>query len=228
MRAGIRTSGLGGWLLAIGGVGFFLAGALHPQPNGASGFHEAMVSMLANPRWPAAHWTALVSGLLLVWALWLLVDGGWMADSLGALAGARLATIATLFMSVEWSVELAARAGTAAYARGESVPMASLVDAMQAVGWPALGAGFALLAACARGATPRWLSIVGAVGAVALGLAGLLAQGLHIVQAGVLFLGGHLLSLWMVWAGVRLTRQGPSRMGATPHLGRGMDVAADA
>jgi hypothetical protein len=194
---------LGGLLLAVGGVGFLLGGALHPIPRNAETFHDAMVSMLSNPLWPAAHWIELVAGLVLVWALLLLVDSGWANGSVGALAGARLATVGTLFMSVQWAVEIAARSALDAYTGGAAVPIASLIDAMQAVGWPALGFGFALLAASVPASAPRLVVILGAAGAVALGLAGLLAQGLHIVQAGVLFPGGHLLALWMIWAGIR-------------------------
>jgi len=206
MDGEIRTGRIGGPLLAAGGVGFFLAGALHPQPIGATTFHDAMVTMLSNPRWPAAHWTALVTGVVMAWAVWLLVDGGWVRGSIAALAGARLAILATLFMSVQWAVEIAARGGLDAYAQGQVVPMAMLVEAMQGVGWPALGVGFALLALCVPASAPRWVAILGAVGAVAIGLGGLLTEAFHIPQAGVLFLGGHLLALWMVWAGVRATR----------------------
>jgi hypothetical protein len=222
----IRTERVGGSLLVVGGVGFFLAGALHPQPVGATSFHDAMLSMLSNARWPAAHWTALVSGVVLAWAISLLVDAGWVDGSVGALAGARLAMIATLFMSVEWAVEIAVRGGTAAYARGDALPMANLVDAMQGVGWPALGVGFALLALFTRGTTPRWVSIAGAIGAVALALAGVLAQALQIAQAGVLFLGGHLLALWMAWAGIHLVRQGPPRIAARQPAARAMEIGA--
>ncbi|HUF20046.1 MAG TPA: hypothetical protein VMP00_04765 [Burkholderiales bacterium] len=52
---------LGGLLLAVGGVGSLVAGGLHPSPRGVETFHDAMVSMLSNPFWPAAHWTALVA-----------------------------------------------------------------------------------------------------------------------------------------------------------------------
>ena len=208
MDGGIRTGHVGGPLLVAGGVGFFLAGALHPQPIGATTFHEAMVVMLSNPRWPAAHWTALVTGLVVTWAVWLLVDGGWVRGSIAALAGARLAILATLFMSVQWAVEIAARGGLEAYSQGQVVPMASLVEALQGIGWPALGLGFALLAVCVPASAPRWVRILGAVGAVAIGLGGLLTEAFHIPQAGTLFLGGHLLAFWMVWAGVRATRAG--------------------
>lgn len=194
---------LGGLLLAVGGTGFLVGGLLHPQPAGAETFHDAMVSMLSDPLWPAAHWTELVAGLILVWALSLLVDGGWTSGSVVALAGARLAMIGTLFMSVQWAVEIAARDALHAFSTGEEVPMATLVDAMQGVGWPALGLGFALLALGVPASAPRIVAIAGAAGAISIGLAGFLAQALHFLWAGVLFIGGHLLALWMIWAGAR-------------------------
>ncbi|MGH9373736.1 MAG: hypothetical protein ACRD15_19620, partial [Vicinamibacterales bacterium] len=152
---------LGGLLLAVGGAGFLVAGALHPSPRGVETFHDAMVTMLSDPLWPVAHWTALVAGLVLVWALLLLVDGGWANGSVGALAGARLATLGTLFMSVQWAVEIAARSALDTYTGGAAVPIANLIDAMQAVGWPALGFGFALLAASVPASAPRLVVILG-------------------------------------------------------------------
>ncbi len=207
---GARSSRIGGLLLAVGGAGFFAAGVLHPQPPAdINGFREAMTSMLAHRLWPLAHWTALITGLVLIWALWLLVDDGWTESSATARAGARLAIISGGFMSVQWAVEIAARSALEGYSTGEAAPIIDLIDAMQAVGWPAFALGFGLLAAGTPASAPRWVEILGMVGAAALGLAGLLAQGLHILQAGVLFLGGHLLAFWMIWAGVRLARRAP-------------------
>lgn len=203
MAGRIGTGRMGGWLLAAGGVGLFAAGALHPQGSRGAGFHEAMRGMLASPRWPAAHWTALISGFVVAWALWLLVDSGWAADSIVVHAGARLAQIATMFMTVQWAVEIAARREAADYARGGATAVIALVDAMQGAGWPAFGIGFAILALGARASAPRWVAMLGALGAIALGAAGLFAQALHMPRAGVLFLGGQLLPIWMIWAGVR-------------------------
>lgn len=214
MEGRVRTDRVGGVLLAVSGVGFFLAGALHPQPIGATSFHDAIVSMLSSPRWAAAHWTALVTGVVMAWAISLLVDDGWADGSVGALAGARLATIAALFMSVEWAAEIALSGDATLYARNAPLAMADLVDAMQGVGWPALGIGLALLALFTRGVTPRWVSIAGTIGAVALALAGVLAMPLQVPHAGVLFLGGHLVALWLVWAGLHLARQGRPRIAA--------------
>lgn len=207
MEREIQSGRAGGLLLALGGVGFFLSGMLHPQPHpGADEFRDAMASMLSHPLWSWAHWIALTTGLLLTWAVWVLVDSGVLAGSVAARVGARLAIISTLFMSVQWAVEIAARGALEAYSAGEPTPMVDLIDVMQATGWPALGLGFGLLAAGSRGAAPRWVAALGVLGAAAVGLAGLLAQGLHILEAGVLFLGGNLLALWMVWAGVRAIR----------------------
>lgn len=201
------TKRVGGVLLALAGIGFFLSGALHPQPAaGTTQFHDAMTSMLSHPMWLTAHWISLVTGLLLVWALWLLADAGWADGSAAARAGVRLALLAALFMCVQWAVEIAAHGARDAYAANQAAPIVDLIDAMQAVGWPALGLGFALLAYGARDAAPRWLGLLALLGAVAVGLAGLLAQGLHILSAGVLFAGGNLLSLWLLWAGVRAAR----------------------
>ena len=213
---GVRTGSnrIGGLLLAIGGVGFLAAGILHPQPPaGIDGFHDAMVSMLAHRLWPLAHWTALVTGLVLVWAVWLLADDGWTGRSITARAGARLAIISGLFMSVQWAVEIAARGALEGYSKGDAAPIVDLIDAMQAVGWPGLALGFGLLAAGTPASAPRWVEVLGMVGAAALGLAGLLAQGLHILQAGVLFSGGHLLAFWMIWAGIRAARRSDGHTG---------------
>ena len=208
-NARTQSGRLGGLLLAIGGAGFVAAGVLHPTPApGINEFHGAMTSMLGNPLWPVAHWIALATGLVLTWALWLLMDHGWMDHSVAGRAGARLALISTLFMSVQWAVEIAARSALEGYSRGEAAPMIALIDAMQAIGWPALALGFGLLAAGVPAASPRWLAVLAMTGAAALGLAGLLAQGLHILQAGVLFLGGHLVALWMIWSGIRTARSG--------------------
>jgi hypothetical protein len=197
----IRRSG--GALLALGGLGFFLAGVVHPQ--GASGtFAQTMASMLASPAWPIAHWLAIGSALAILTALWLLADTGWTAASSLGHVGARLVLVAGLFMAVEFAVELAAIPEVAAYAAGAPTPMGTLVEAMQAVGWPAFMLGFVLLIAGLPTSAPAAVRLAGGVGAAAMGLGGLLTEGLHLVAAGPLFIGGNLLVLWLVWAGLTL------------------------
>lgn len=210
------TGRLGGLLLATGGVGFFLAGMLHPQPGSdARGFHDAMASMLAHSFWPAAHWIALVTGMILAWAVWLLADDGWADGSTTARAGAPLAILATLFMTVQWAVEIAARGDLEAYITNQGAAVMVLIDAMQAIGWPALGLGFGMLAIGVTASAPRLVRALGMTGAAGVGLAGLLAQGLHLLEAGPLFMAGSLLALWMVWAGVRAARHGGAHRGGS-------------
>jgi hypothetical protein len=202
-----RLRAPGGWLLAVAGIGFFLAGAIHPQGTHEPGFTAAMAALLASPAWAVAHWIALPTLVLLVWGLWLLADAGWTAASTVAHAGCRLAMAGGLLMSMEVAVEIAARGASAAYAAGQVVPLVALMDPLQAIGWPALCVGLLLVAIGVPGSAPRPVVAIGAVGALAMSLAGILVQGLHVLVLGPLFLGGNLLAIWIVWAGVRLARE---------------------
>lgn len=206
-----RRQTLAGVLLAIGGVGFFAAGAFHPAGRPGQDFDQAIVSMLGSPMWPVAHWIAVVSALLVALALFLLIDQP--QDSLAAAAGLRLGIVATSFMAVEFTVELAARADVARIASGQPAPLLALVDAMQAIGFPALAAAFILIAAATRW-TPRSVVVLGVIGAVALAVGGFVVQGLHVVALGPVFIVGNLLPIWMVWAGItriRTASQGEKR-----------------
>jgi len=193
---------LQGTLLTIGGIGFFVAGVLHPSGQPGQSFDAAIASMLRNPMWPVTHWCALVSAFVLALALLLLLE---RRESAAMLVGIRLGIVATMFMAVEFAVELAARADAARFAGGESPSMVALIDAMQAVGFPALGLAFILVATGTRW-TPRWVAALAVIGSVALATGGLVVQGMHVVALGPVFLVGNLLPVWMVWAGVRLAR----------------------
>jgi hypothetical protein len=200
---------LAGVLLTVGGVTSFLAGGLHPHGQPGQDFHAAIVSMLQDPMWPVAHWLALVSGVVVAWALSLLVDE---QGTLAAVAGVRFGVVASLFMAVEFAVELAARTDVTRFATGEATPIISLVDAMQAVGWPAFALAFVLLASGTRWA-PRWVGIIGVIGAVAFGVGGLGVMGLQVVAlAPVFVVGGIALPIWMVWAGIQLARRTDGRV----------------
>ena len=185
---------LGALCFAVGGVGFFLTGALHPHVDGPTDYRVVLSTMMSAPVWVAAHEIAIVTGLVLATALWLLIDADFGRESLWSDVGSRLALVATMFMSAEFSVEAAAKA---------SPVLLALVDPMQTIGWPALCLGYALLAAGAKNAAPFAVRCVGVVGAAAMGLAGILVVGLHVLNLEPLFLGGFLLALWMMWAGVR-------------------------
>jgi hypothetical protein len=182
---------VGGTALALTAVGSFAAGFLHPH-GGTGGFRQTIAGFLADPAWSMAHWAGLVTMLLTAWAVWVLIDSGAVGGAPAALLGSRLALVGALVMTVEMAVEIAAGAAAEVYASGAVVPLVGLVDPLQAVGWPAYGFGFALLALRWRAAAPRWVAIVGAVGFVAMGLGGILVQGLHILALGPLFAGGNL------------------------------------
>ncbi|HWK11110.1 MAG TPA: hypothetical protein VNR64_13715, partial [Vicinamibacterales bacterium] len=177
-----------GTLLAVGGVGFFLAGAIHPAGKPGQDFHTAIVSMLNDPAWPVAHWCALVSALLVALAFFLMID---RRESPRARTGIRLGILATAFMAVEFAVEIAARAEAAPLASGAAAPFVSLIDAMQAVGFPAFAVTFILVATGTRW-TPGWVSALAVIGGAALGVGGLVVQGMHVVVLGPVFLLGNL------------------------------------
>lgn len=202
MKTGILK--FGGGLLACAGLLGLAAGALHPQGGVSQDYHRVVATMLGSAQWPAAHWIALVFALCAAWAFWLLIDAGWMQPYEIAWAGARLATLACLFMAVEFAVELASRAELNAYALGQSTSLVSLVEPMQAVGWPALGIGYALIALGAPTSAPLVLRVLGAVGAAALAIGGILVEGFHIAAFGPLFALGGLAFLWLIWTGVKI------------------------
>jgi hypothetical protein len=202
---------MGGAILVVGGLFSFVAGVLHPQGSGGS-FHDATASLLASPRWTVTHWFALIAAIVVTWALWLLIDDGWAAGSVAARAGSRLVLLAGVFMAVEFAVELAAKSEAANYAAGNPAPLTALTDPMQSVGWPAWMAGFVLLA-------------VGVPAAAAMGIGGITVEGLQIVAVGPLFIGGALLSLWLVWAGMVTARSGRA-MAPAPSSAM-QDAAAD-
>jgi hypothetical protein len=198
-----RIAGAG---LVVGAVGFALSGALHPSSS-ADTLRAATIAMLAESTWAVAHWSALVTMLLLATTVWILVDAGITHGSAAAHAGARLTILASLFMAVQSAAEIAAPAAREALLAGEEAPLVTLIEAMQAVGWPALSAGWILVAlGCGRALAPRPIAALAVVGAAALAVGGVLVEGLGIVAAGALFQLGGLLALWLLWAGVRLVR----------------------
>lgn len=139
------------------------------------------------------------------WAVWLLVDAGVARGSAVAQAGARLAILASLFMALQSSVELAAPVVVEAYAAGQPAPIVELIAKMQVVGWPALALGWALLAVgCGARLTPRLVVAAMVAGSAAFATAGVLVEGFGVMEAAPLFAAGGLQAVWILWAGVRL------------------------
>lgn len=194
-----------GFLFLGGGVGLFFAGLLHPHGQPGQDFHTVVSSMISNPMWETTHKIALVSAMMIVCSLSLLAGE---AGSRAGLACVRLGISATLFIAIDFAVEVAARTDAARYANGEPSAIIALVDALQTVGWPVFAASFIGLAVSTR-LTPLWLSVVGMIGAAALGVGGLVVQGFHVAALAPVFIAGDLLPIWMVGAGVQLMRGTP-------------------
>ena len=213
---------IGGWILALGAVLGFFAGALHPQGSSSPDFHATIARMLGSAQWPAAHWLAIIYALVATWALWLLLDGGWLAEFPVAWAGARLALVAQLFMAVQYAVELASRVELPLYASGQPASLVALVEPMQAAGWPALGIGYVLIALGARVSAPLPVRIAGALGGAAFAVGGIVVEGFHVVAAGPLFAAGGLAMIWLCWSGVKL---GLGRYQVRPERSAGLSPA---
>jgi len=163
--------------------------------------------MLKGPTWSLAHWLGLVAMIVVVWAVWLLVDAGWTRSSAVAHAGARLTILSGVFMAVQMAAEIGAGQAADASAAGRPATLIDLVEVMQVIGWPAFGMGFALLALGVTHSAPRLVSVLAAVGGVAAGLGGILVMGLHFLPAAPLFAGTNLLVPWIVWSGARAARR---------------------
>src|SRR5690242_17278067 len=105
---------------------------------------------------------------------------------------------------------MAALAGSPAWPLAHWIALPTLVTLAWAlwllVGWPALAMGLTLVVVGVPGSAPLPVAALGAIGGVALALAGVLVQGAHMLSFGPLFLGGVPLALWIVWAGLRAAR----------------------
>jgi hypothetical protein len=167
--------------------------------------------MLHSPLWNYAHWLAFVSVVLIILALWLLLDEAWTKASIVARVGSRLTIIGGIFMMVEFAVELAAHSAMPALTAGAGASIFNLLVVTHAAGWPTIGAGFIVLALGVPRAAPLPIRVLGIVGALAMGLGGVLVAGFFLTQFGWLFMGGALLAIWITWAGVQTARGAASR-----------------
>ena len=200
-----------GATLVAGGIFDLVAGVLHPQgAKGDGSYRATTAAFLADPKWPAAGWTAIATFALLAWGIWLLVDTGVTRRLVIAHGGARLLQVGAAVMIVAAAVEIAARQEAAVYAAGGAAPLVWLTAPLQTIGWLAFGTGFAALALGLRSVAPRLVGILGAAGGLAMAAAGVLTEGFRLVAAGPLFILGALTALWLVWAGVSLVRAKPA------------------
>jgi hypothetical protein len=192
---------LEGIVFAAGGAFTLVGSALHPT-GGSSNYHDSFAAQLANPIGAPANWLTLIGSLLLAWGVWMLLDSAWRNAPGLVRAGARLAIVSSAILVIESGASLAMRTTAAAYAAGTPVPMVRLSETLYPACLPALMLGALLLNLGNRRLAPAVVRIVGAVGMVALGLAGPFVDGLHIIALWPLYLGGVLTCIWIIWAGV--------------------------
>ena len=210
-------------LLAIAsGVATLLSGVLPPSPTDAATMRDAVLEMTTSANWDAAHRASLIGFPLVAVTLALLLDAPRLVQHHTLRALVHVSVAGALFMTVQAAVHLVSVSERQQLAAGEPTPLLDVSRHMQTVGSPWFGLGMAGLALAGMQGhvlSGRWSGIMGALGGIAFAAGGFLTEGLAIIQAGVLFPGGILLSLWLVWVGIRLVRStvaGPLARRTTP------------
>jgi hypothetical protein len=197
----------GGIMFAAGGACTLLGSALHPT-GGSSDYHASIAKQLASPIGTPAAWLTLVGSLLIACGLWVLLSSVWRRGSAAVQLGTRLSIIGSLMLVVESATSLAMRTAAAPYAAGTPVPMVRLSEALYAGCLPALMLGALMVNLGSPQLAPKVVRIIGAVGTVAIGLAGPLVDGAHNITLWPLYLGGVLTCVWIIWAGLHEALQG--------------------
>lgn len=197
----------GGFAFAAGGVCTLIGSALHPT-GGSSDYHASIATQLADPIGTPAAWLTLVGSLLIGCGLWVLLGSRWRARPPVVQLGARLAIIGSLMLVVESAATLAMRSAASAYAAGTPVPMVTFSESLYAGCLPALMLGALMVNLASPRLAPVPVRIIGAVGTVAIGLAGPLVDGAHHIALWPLYLGGVLTCVWIIWAGLLEAFQG--------------------
>ncbi len=208
---GARPSRLGTerwpWLLSVGGTLGFVGSLLHPQGDPTVTGNAALASEVGDPLWIPSHVLVLVFVALLVPGLLGLARSGVLSGA------ARTAALVAFGAAIVWVLEsvphLLAAADHDALLTGQPTPLVTghLIGA--SIVYPLAGFSIATLALLGgRRLTHPVLNVLGAVGAVAFGIAPLAYDQLGIEEAGDLFAGSLLLTLWLVAVGATaLVRQ---------------------
>lgn len=209
MRDARGLTFVAGLLAVASGVATLLAGVLHPSPTEAGSMRDAVLEMTASASWDVAHWASLIGFPLLVVTLALLLETPRLEQHNTLRALVRVSMAGALFMAVEATVHLVSVSERQQLVAGDPTPLLEVSRRMQTIGWPWFGlgmAGLALVGMQGRVLCGRWAGIVGVLGGLAFAAGGSLTEGLAVIQAGILFPVGLLLSLWLMWVGIRLVR----------------------
>jgi hypothetical protein len=206
----LTSTHLAGYALALAGVLLLVASLIFPSDFGADSYRELIGSVLGDGRWRPANVLFLLRMLSSTFALWTLLDSPRGREDTRVMALARAGAVAAALLSVGMACFVAAYSERALYVAGGATPLFELAETIDSVGWPIFGlalAGLALLLSREWRVTPVWAAWLAAAGGVAIGLAGLLGAGLHVLAGTYLNGLGLLLWAWFIWAGLRLARQ---------------------
>jgi hypothetical protein len=186
---------------------FLLAGG--PQhPNGT------MVEMLAHPAWVRSHALMLVGFVVLLIGLIALPRS--LPLPARTRRWTRYAVIGTALQAVEMAFHTAAVVDHANLAAGYPTPVLTTHLAMTLLLYPIFAvtfAGFVIAAARDRVVGSRWIAWMGVAGGAAHGAAAILAVGLGVAGAEILFPLLMLCAVWLAFAGlwpVRVKALGPA------------------
>jgi|GEM_PF-4806965 len=190
-------------------IALLLSGMLHPDAGNTDNHREAYHTMASGANWDLSHWMLLIGFLLITVTLALIMDVPQFAANRLMMASARVATIASLFMTIHAVPHLLVSSEREQLASGGAAPLYEFTRWTEAVGLPFFGLSIAAVAlASMRGhaLAGRSIAILGAIGALVFGTAGLLTAGFAFGAADVLFPLSALISLWLSWLGVGLVR----------------------
>lgn len=221
--ASVRSSGA--WL-AVGSLLLAVGILLHPPPAADPAGFLAIVA--GDPlRWTAAHGlTAVGLGLLTVAGLIVLTAGsrltrnGWRKTAWAVLTVGALWTTTAAVVEATVIVRAATTGDTATFEVWS--PFAEAYSAAFLVVLLALATIAGSEARSAHGTTPVWAAVIGAVAGVVGALGMVLTFGAGIEPAAVVWLGSTVVvSLWTVWFGVTLARDGEDAWTARGDSGSG-------
>jgi hypothetical protein len=202
------------WTLTVGAALFALYVMTHPHgaAREVETVDEAVHSMAVESTWVLSHLIGLAAVLLLGAGVWMLLRSGWLRDLPRARQAAWLLFAGTLGAALELAPHILVASETTELAAGGATPVTDLHLFFQATLLPVYGLGVAALAVTGYRRIAHPLAcVLGAVGGIALIVVGPLLLVTKEAGFGVIFMPGAGTFLFLLAAGLRLTRAGVHR-----------------
>lgn len=209
------AAGLWPWAFATGGVLFLIGGLLHPSGDSTLPEPQATAAFIGAPTWIPSHAFIVAGTIGFMIGLFALARSP-MPLPTAARRAAWVAAVGAVLLSIEGVFHLAAFADQDAALAGAATPILSTHMAMSLIVYPLFTFAVAALAVLSgRTLTHPVVGIIGAFAAVAFGVAPALVGLAGIEALAVLFpIGGILMALWFIVAGVTTLVRGSARRGA--------------